>query len=53
MTRILIVDDEADIREVVREYAEINGYVADEALPGVGGIAACKLRHGKTCLNHA
>ncbi len=35
MTRILIVDDEADIREVVREYAEINGYVADEAEDGM------------------
>lgn len=35
MTRLLIVDDEADIREVVREYAEINGYVADEAEDGM------------------
>ena len=42
MTRILIVDDEADIREVVREYAEINGYVADEAEDGM--IALQKIR---------
>ena len=31
MARILIVDDEQNIREVVREYCELNGYEADEA----------------------
>lgn len=35
MTKLLIADDEADIREVVREYAEINGYEADEACDGM------------------
>ena len=34
MARILIADDEANIREVVREYCEINGYEADEASDG-------------------
>ncbi len=34
MTRILIVDDEENIREVVREYCEISGYEADEAADG-------------------
>lgn len=38
MTRILIVDDEADIREVVREYAEINGYEAEEASDGMEAL---------------
>lgn len=38
MTRILIVDDEADIREVVREYAEINGYETDEASDGMDAL---------------
>ena len=38
MTRLLIVDDEADIREVVREYAEINGYEADEAVDGMEAL---------------
>ena len=34
MSRILIVDDEKNIREVVREYALLNGYEADEAEDG-------------------
>lgn len=38
MARILIADDEADIREVVKEYAEINGYEADEADDGVKAV---------------
>ena len=31
MYRILIVDDEAKIREVLAEYAEFEGYQADQA----------------------
>ena len=34
MTRMLIVDDEKNIREVVREYAHLNGYETDEAADG-------------------
>ena len=34
MTRVLIVDDEKNIREVVREYAHLNGYETDEAADG-------------------
>jgi DNA-binding response OmpR family regulator len=34
MTRLLIVDDEADIRAVIREYAEFEGYTAVEAADG-------------------
>lgn len=34
MARILIVDDESNIREVVREYCELNGYETDEAEDG-------------------
>lgn len=45
MTRLLIVDDEADIREVVREYAEINGYEADEAADGMEALD--KMRESK------
>lgn len=30
MLKILIVDDEIKIREVVREYAEASGYKSDE-----------------------
>lgn len=31
MTRLLIVDDEKNIREVVKEYSLLNGYEVDEA----------------------
>ena len=31
MSKLLIVDDEANIREVVREYAEFSGYDVEEA----------------------
>ena len=34
MTRILIVDDEKNIREVVKEYCSISGYETDEAADG-------------------
>ena len=29
MAKLLIVDDEKNIREVIREYALLNGYEAD------------------------
>lgn len=35
MKKILIVDDEVMIREVVKEYATINGYICDEASDGL------------------
>ena len=35
MSKILIVDDEENIREVVKEYAQLNGYEADEAEDGM------------------
>lgn len=38
MARILIVDDELKIREVVREYALINGYEVEEASDGLEAI---------------
>ena len=38
MAKILIVDDEADIREVVRVYGELNGYEVDEACDGLQAI---------------
>ena len=45
MTRILIVADEENIREVVREYAELNGYDADEAQDGFEAIDKVKNGH--------
>jgi len=38
MARILIVDDEENIREVVREYAQLNGYDVDEAADGMQAL---------------
>jgi DNA-binding response OmpR family regulator len=43
MYKLLIVDDERKIREVIREYAEFNGYAADEAEDGMTALGLCKL----------
>ena len=45
MARILIVDDEKNIREVVREYCELNGYEADEAEDGMEAIEKVRTAH--------
>ena len=42
MYRILIADDEVKIREVIREYAEFEGYSVDEASDGMQAIEMCK-----------
>jgi len=42
MAKLLIVDDEKNIREVVREYAVLNGYEADEAEDGLQAIERCR-----------
>lgn len=43
MYKILIVDDEQKIREVIREYAEFNEYEVAEAENGMEAIGLCKL----------
>ncbi len=43
MYKILIVDDEQKIREVIKEYAEFNGYEVAEAENGMEAIGLCKL----------
>ena len=43
MKRLLIVDDEEKIREVIREYAEFSGYEAEEAADGMSAIGMVKL----------
>lgn len=45
MYRLLIVDDEPKIREVIREYAEFNGYEVEEAADGMDAVGLCKLNH--------
>ena len=41
MSKILIVDDEMKIREVIKEYAVFNGYETDEAENGMQAIDKC------------
>lgn len=45
MAKILIVDDEENIREVVREYCELSGYETDEASDGMEAIDKVKNNH--------
>ena len=42
MSRILVVDDEANIRNVVREYAEFDDYEVDEAENGMEAVRKCR-----------
>ena len=41
MAKILIVDDEEKIREVIREYAQFNDYETDEAEDGLQAVNKC------------
>jgi two-component system response regulator ResD len=43
MKKLLVVDDEAKIREVIKEYAEFSGYEVTEAGDGMSAIGLCKL----------
>lgn len=40
--RILIVDDEINIRNVLKEYAEFEGYEVKEAVDGMDAVNICK-----------
>jgi len=42
MTKMLIVDDEMNIRKVVREYAEFEGYDVTEAENGMDAVNICR-----------
>ena len=43
MYKLLVVDDEPKIREVIKEYAEFNGYEVTEAADGMSAVGLCKL----------
>lgn len=43
MAKILVVDDEQKIREVIREYSEFNGFEVTEADNGMTAVGLCKL----------
>ena len=40
--KILVVDDEANIRNVLKEYAQFEGYEVDEAVDGMEAVSKCK-----------
>lgn len=42
MVRILVVDDEEKIREVIREYGEFEGYSVLEAKDGMDAVRICR-----------
>lgn len=44
MSKILIVDDEQMIRNVVREYADFEGYEVEEAQDGMEAVDICKTK---------
>ena len=49
MIKILIVDDEIKIREVVKEYSKVSGYECDEASNGLDAIEMIK-KHDYDCV---
>ena len=42
MQRILVVDDEKMIRNVIKEYAEFDGFEVTEAEDGMEAVAICR-----------
>lgn len=42
MQKLLIVDDEINIRKVIKEYAEFNGYEVEESGDGMDAVSLCK-----------
>ena len=40
--RILVVDDEVQIRDIIRKYAVFSGYTADEAQNGMEAVEKCR-----------
>ena len=43
MYKLLVVDDEPKIREVIKEYAEFSNYEVTEAEDGMSAVGLCKL----------
>ena len=42
MTKLLIVDDEAGIRQIIKKYAQFEGYEVAEAANGMEAIDYCR-----------
>lgn len=45
MSSLLIVDDELQLRELIKKYAVAYGYLADTAVDGIDAIEKCKKSH--------
>ncbi|MEE3332885.1 MAG: response regulator transcription factor [Ruminococcus sp.] len=42
MSKLLVVDDEFRIRQLIRKYAEFEGYTVEEAVDGMQAIEVCR-----------
>ncbi|MCH5299676.1 MAG: response regulator transcription factor [Ruminococcus sp.] len=42
MSKILVVDDESRIREIIKKYAEFEGHTVEEAVDGMQAIDVCR-----------
>jgi len=42
MSKLLVVDDEFRIRQIIRKYAEFEGYTVEEAVDGMQAIEICR-----------
>jgi len=42
MQKLLIVDDEINIRKVIKEYGEFNGYQVEESADGMDAVELCR-----------
>ena len=45
MSKILVVDDEFRIRQIIRKYAEFEGYEVEEAVDGMEAIRICRQKN--------
>ena len=43
MSRILVVDDEEKIRDIIKKYAEFDGYEVEEAAGGLEAVTKCRM----------
>ncbi len=50
MTKLLIVDDEDKIRNIIRKYAEHEGFSTDEACDGMEAVEKCETNHYDLCV---
>lgn len=42
MSKLLVVDDEQNIRNIIKKYGEFEGHIIEEAVDGMEAIEKCK-----------